>query len=45
MLSNLLSILIWLPIAGGVLTLLVGGRNAQAARWVALGTTLSLIHI
>jgi NADH-quinone oxidoreductase subunit M len=40
MLSNLLSILIWLPIAGGVLTLLVGGRNAQAARWVALGTTL-----
>jgi NADH-quinone oxidoreductase subunit M len=40
MLSNLLSLLIWLPIAGGVLTLLVGERNAPAARWVALGTAL-----
>ena len=40
MLSNLLSILIWLPIAGGVLALLIGDRNAQAARWVALGTAI-----
>ena len=40
MLSNLLSILIWLPIAGGVVALLLGDRHAQAARWVALGTAL-----
>jgi NADH-quinone oxidoreductase subunit M len=40
MLSNLLSTLIWLPIAGGVLTLLVGSSNAQAARWTALLTAV-----
>ncbi len=40
MLSNLLSILIWLPIAGGVLTLLAGSKSAPAARWIALLTAL-----
>jgi NADH-quinone oxidoreductase subunit M len=38
--SYLLSLLVWLPIAGGVLTLLLGDRNLAAARWVALLTAL-----
>ena len=33
----LLSLLIWLPILGGVLTLLAGNARPQAARWIALG--------
>jgi NADH-quinone oxidoreductase subunit M len=32
----LLSILIWLPIVGGALALMLGNRRAQAARWLAL---------
>jgi NADH-quinone oxidoreductase subunit M len=40
MLSNLLSLLIWLPIAGGVVALAIGDRSARAARWVALVTAL-----
>jgi NADH-quinone oxidoreductase subunit M len=38
--SNLLSVLVWLPIAGGVLTLLLGDSRLGAARWVALSTAL-----
>jgi len=44
--QNILSILIWLPIAGGVALLLVGdGGDAKSARagqmrWLALGTTV-----
>ena len=34
--SNLLSILIWLPIVGGALALAMGTGRAQAARWLAL---------
>src|SRR5579871_1961036 len=34
--TGLLSIVIWLPIAGGVLALLLGDRRAAAARWVSL---------
>jgi NADH-quinone oxidoreductase subunit M len=34
--KNLLSILIWLPIAGGVVALLLGDGRARAARWAAL---------
>jgi len=34
--SNLLSILIWLPILGGALALAMGTGRAQAARWLAL---------
>ena len=45
MLSNLLSLLIWLPIAGGVLTLLVGNSNAAAARWVALLTAVAVFGL
>jgi len=34
--SHLLSLLIWLPILGGVLTLMAGNSRPQAARWIAL---------
>ena len=40
----LLSLLVWLPILGGVACLLLGNTRAQAARWVALafaGATLA----
>ena len=33
---GLLSILIWLPIAAGVLIVLLGDRNIVAGRWLAL---------
>ena len=36
----LLSLLIWLPILGGALTLMLGNGRPQAARWLALGTAL-----
>ena len=32
----LLSILVWLPIVGGALALMLGNQRAQAARWLAL---------
>jgi NADH-quinone oxidoreductase subunit M len=38
--SVLLSILIWLPIAGGAVLLLLGEKRVGAARWVALVTSL-----
>ncbi|HRX90617.1 MAG TPA: NADH-quinone oxidoreductase subunit M [Steroidobacteraceae bacterium] len=37
---GLLSLLIWLPIVGGTLVLLLGDRNIAAGRWVALATAL-----
>ncbi len=37
----LLSLLIWLPILGGVLTLFAGNARPQAARWIALGVALA----
>jgi NADH-quinone oxidoreductase subunit M len=37
---GLLSIVIWLPVAGGLLTLLCGDGFARAGRWVALLTSL-----
>jgi len=36
----LLSLLIWLPILGGALTLMLGNARPQAARWLALVTAL-----
>ena len=36
----LLTLLVWLPILGGVLCLLLGNGRPQAARWVALATAL-----
>jgi NADH-quinone oxidoreductase subunit M len=37
---DILSTLIWLPIGGGVVTVLLGDRNARLARWCALLTAL-----
>jgi NADH-quinone oxidoreductase subunit M len=36
----ILSALIWLPVAAGVLLLLIGDRNAAIARWIALVASL-----
>jgi NADH-quinone oxidoreductase subunit M len=38
---GLLSTLIWLPVAGGVIVLLLGDRAITAGRWVALLTALA----
>jgi NADH-quinone oxidoreductase subunit M len=41
---GLLSLVIWLPIAGGLVTLAFGERRARAARWSALiGSLLTLV--
>ncbi|MFT3905233.1 MAG: NADH-quinone oxidoreductase subunit M [Steroidobacteraceae bacterium] len=37
----LLSVLIWLPIVGGIVTWLLGDKHARVARWLALLTTLA----
>jgi NADH-quinone oxidoreductase subunit M len=37
---GLLSLLTWLPIAGGLVVLLLGDRAIKAGRWVALGTAV-----
>ncbi len=39
--TGLLSLLIWLPIVGGVLTMALGDGRAVAARWVALATSVA----
>jgi NADH-quinone oxidoreductase subunit M len=38
---SLLSILIWLPILGGVAVMLVGDSRAAGARWLALGVAIA----
>jgi NADH-quinone oxidoreductase subunit M len=38
--SILLSLLIWLPIIGGAVVSLVGGENANRARWLALAVSI-----
>jgi NADH-quinone oxidoreductase subunit M len=40
---GLLSILTWLPVAGGVLTLIVGHASVRAARWLALLISLLVL--
>jgi NADH-quinone oxidoreductase subunit M len=40
---GLLSLLIWLPIAAGVLILLLGDRNIVAGRWLALSASLATL--
>ncbi len=40
---GLLSTLIWLPIAAGVLILLLGDRNIVAGRWLALLASLATL--
>jgi NADH-quinone oxidoreductase subunit M len=37
---GLLSILTWLPIAGGIVVLLLGEKNIRVGRWAALATAL-----
>ncbi|MGC4027751.1 MAG: NADH-quinone oxidoreductase subunit M [Steroidobacteraceae bacterium] len=37
---SLLSLLIWVPIAGGVLVLALGEQRVAAARWLALATSV-----
>ena len=37
---GLLSLLTWLPIAGGLAVLLIGDRGIKAGRWVALATAV-----
>jgi NADH-quinone oxidoreductase subunit M len=37
---SLLSTLVWLPIGGGLLTLLIGDSRARVARWFALAVSL-----
>ena len=37
----ILSVLVWLPIVAGLLLLLIGERNAAAARWIAIGATVA----
>jgi NADH-quinone oxidoreductase subunit M len=37
---GVLSVVIWLPILGGIVTLGIGDRRAQLARWVALLSSL-----
>ena len=36
----LLSLLVWLPVLGGALCLMLGNSRPQAARWLALGVAL-----
>jgi NADH-quinone oxidoreductase subunit M len=43
--TSLLSILIWLPILGGVLVLLLGDARLQAAKWVALLTSIATLAL
>ena len=42
---GLLSILIWLPIAAGLLVLLLGDRNVVAGRWIALAASLATLAL
>jgi NADH-quinone oxidoreductase subunit M len=43
--ANLLSWLIWLPIAAGVVLLLLGDRRIAAGRWVALAASLATLAL
>ncbi len=38
-----LSVVIWLPVAGGLLTLAIGDQRAHSARWAALLTSLATL--
>jgi NADH-quinone oxidoreductase subunit M len=41
--TSLLSVLIWLPIVGGLLVMLLGDARLSAARWLALLTALATL--
>ncbi len=42
---HLLSILIWLPIAAGVVVLMLGERNIGAGRWVSLAASVATLAL
>jgi NADH-quinone oxidoreductase subunit M len=42
---QLLSILIWLPIAAGIVVLLLGERNVGAGRWVSLAASVATLAL
>ncbi|RYZ68374.1 MAG: NADH-quinone oxidoreductase subunit M [Proteobacteria bacterium] len=39
--DKLLSVLVWLPVAGGLLVLLLGDSRLSVARWIALATAIA----
>jgi NADH-quinone oxidoreductase subunit M len=41
----ILSLLVWLPIAAGVLLLLLGDRNAFIGRWIAVAATMATFAV
>jgi len=43
--ANLLSWLVWLPIAAGLVVLLLGDRRIAAGRWVALAASLAALAL
>jgi NADH-quinone oxidoreductase subunit M len=43
--AHLISVLIWLPIAAGVVVLLLGDRNIAAGRWLALAATIATFAV
>ena len=43
--ANLLSWLVWLPIAAGLAVLALGDRRIAAGRWVALAATLAALAL
>jgi len=43
--AHLLSVLIWLPIAAGIVVLLLGDRNIAAARWLALAAAVATLAV
>src|SRR5262245_27940320 len=43
--QGLLSTLIWLPIAAGVLALILGDSKISAVRWLALGASILTLLI
>jgi NADH-quinone oxidoreductase subunit M len=43
--QGLLSVLIWLPIAAGIIVLLLGDRGIAAGRWVALVASLATLVV
>ena len=43
--AHLLSVLIWLPIAAGIVVLLLGERNIAAGRWLALAAAVATLAV
>jgi NADH-quinone oxidoreductase subunit M len=43
--AHLISVLIWLPIAAGVVVLLLGDRNIVVGRWLALAASVATLAV